>query len=61
MKGTYGLKRSWVCLFQPPMEGKSIRGFEGLDVGDRVRVERLVKDGDRGFIDFSQAGGRQGD
>ena len=25
-------KGTWVCLFHPPVEGKLIRGFEGLDV-----------------------------
>jgi len=40
----------------PPMEGKLIRGFEGLDVGDRVRVELTGTDVERGFIDFVRAG-----
>jgi len=38
-----------------------IRGFEGLDVGDRVRVERIGDDVERGFIDFARAVGGQGD
>ena len=42
----------------PPVEGKLIRGFEGLDVGDRVRVELIGADVERGFIDFARAGGR---
>jgi len=29
-------KGTWARLFHPPVEGKLIRGFEGLDVGDRV-------------------------
>jgi len=29
-----------------------MRGFEGLDVGDRVRVELIGTDVGRGFIDF---------
>ncbi len=37
-------KGTWVCLFHRPVEGKLIRGFEGLDVGDRVRVERIGDD-----------------
>ena len=37
----------------PPVEGKVIRGFEGLDVGDRVRVELIGTDVERGFIDFA--------
>jgi len=49
-------KGTWVRLFHPPVEGKLIRGFEGLDVGDRVRVELTGTDAERGFIDFSRAG-----
>ncbi len=37
-------------------EGMLIRGFEGLDVGDRVRVELIGDDVERGFIDFARAG-----
>jgi hypothetical protein len=48
-------------LFIPPVEGKLIRGFEGLDVGDRVRVELIGTDAGRGFIDFAQAGKGQGE
>jgi hypothetical protein len=42
--------------FHPLAEGKPIRGFEGIDVGDRVRVELIGTDGERGFIDFARAG-----
>jgi exoribonuclease R len=45
-------KGTWVRIFQPIVEGKVIRGFEGLDVGDRVRVELVHTDVERGFIDF---------
>jgi exoribonuclease-2 len=54
-------KGTWVRLFQPPVEGKLMRGFEGLDVGDQVRVELIGTDIERGFIDFTQSGRRQGD
>jgi exoribonuclease-2 len=47
-------KGTWVRLVKPPVEGKVVRGFEGLDVGDRVRVELLQTDVDRGFIDFGR-------
>jgi exoribonuclease-2 len=46
-------KGTWVRLARPAVEGKVVRGFEGLDVGDRVRVELLHTDVERGFIDFS--------
>ena len=45
-------KGTWVRIFKPPVEGKVVRGFEGLDVGDRVRVELVHTDVERGFIDF---------
>jgi hypothetical protein len=38
----------------------SSRGFEGLDVGDRVRVELIGTDVERGFIDFARAGRGEG-
>jgi hypothetical protein len=49
-------KETWVRLFHPPVEGKLIRGFEGLDAGGRVRVELIGTDVERGFIDFARAG-----
>jgi len=48
-------KGTWVRVFNPPVEGKLVRGFEGLDVGDRVRVRLVHTDARRGFIDFSRA------
>ena len=45
-------KGTWVRLLQPPLEGRLVQGFEGLDVGERVRVELIHTDVDRGFIDF---------
>jgi VacB/RNase II family 3'-5' exoribonuclease len=50
-------KGTWVRISGPPAEGRVVRGFEGLDVGDRVRVELVHTDIARGFIDF--AGVRQ--
>ena len=47
-------KGTWARLFQPPVEGKLIRGFKGLDVGDRVRVGLRGTDVERGFIDFAE-------
>jgi len=38
----------------PPVEGKPVRGFEGLDVGDRVLVQLIGTDVERGFIDFAK-------
>lgn len=47
-------KGTWVRVFRPPVEGKVLRGEEGLDVGDRVRVKLTHVDVDRGFIDFER-------
>ena len=46
-------KGTWVRITGPTTEGRVVRGFEGLDVGDRVRVELLRTDVGRGFIDFA--------
>ncbi|MBV9697317.1 MAG: RNB domain-containing ribonuclease, partial [Gammaproteobacteria bacterium] len=45
---------TWVRIRQPLAEGRLIRGFEGLDVGDAVRVQLLHTDVARGFIDFGR-------
>ena len=47
-------KGTWVRLFQPPTEGRLERGFQGLDVGDCVRVKLVHTDTERGFIDFAR-------
>jgi exoribonuclease-2 len=46
-------KGTWVRLLDIPVEGKVVQGFQGLDVGDRVRVRLIETDVDRGFIDFA--------
>lgn len=43
-------------MLRPPVEGKVVHGFEGLDVGDRVRVRLVATDVERGFIDFARVG-----
>jgi exoribonuclease-2 len=46
-------KGTWVRALRPPVEGRVVQGFEGLDVGDRVRVELIETDVERGYIDFA--------
>ena len=46
-------KGTWARIFGPTAEGRIVRGFEGLDVGDRVRVQLVHTDVERGFIDFA--------
>jgi exoribonuclease-2 len=45
-------KGTWVRIFHPSAEGRLERGFQGLDVGDKVRVRLDSVDIGRGFIDF---------
>jgi VacB/RNase II family 3'-5' exoribonuclease len=47
-------KGVFVRIVEPPAEGRLIRGEDGLDVGDRVRVKLLNTDPARGFIDFGR-------
>ena len=47
-KGTY------VRVFDPPVEGKVVRGQQGLDVGDVVDVKLLHTDPQHAFIDFGR-------
>jgi exoribonuclease-2 len=47
-------KGTWVRISEPVAEGKVVKGSAGLDVGDRVRVELVHVDPERGFIDFAR-------
>lgn len=47
-------KGTWVRLLNLPVEGKLMHGFEGLDVGERVRVQLIDTDVEQGFIDFKK-------
>jgi exoribonuclease-2 len=47
-------KGVFVRVLDPPVEGRMMRGEQGLDVGDRVHVKLLHVDPERGFIDFGR-------
>jgi VacB/RNase II family 3'-5' exoribonuclease len=47
-------KGTWVRLLHPPIEGKLVHGFEGIDVGRRIHVQLIHTDVERGFIDFKR-------
>jgi exoribonuclease-2 len=49
-------KGTWVRLLSLPVEGKLVVGFDGMDVGDRLRVQLIDTNVERGFIDFKKAG-----
>ena len=46
-------KGTWVRIDHPAAEGRVMRGYKGFDVGDRVTVELIEIDVERGFIDFA--------
>jgi VacB/RNase II family 3'-5' exoribonuclease len=48
-------KGTWVRLLDFPVEGRLMHGFEGVDVGHRIRVQLIHTDVDQGFIDFKKA------
>jgi ribonuclease R len=57
-------KGTWVRLLTVPVEGMLVQGFDGLDVGDQVRVQLIDTNVERGYIDFKQVGSakhRKGD
>jgi len=45
-------KGTFVRLFDPPAEGRVVRGEQGLDVGDKLRVRLVDTAVAKGFIDF---------
>jgi VacB/RNase II family 3'-5' exoribonuclease len=49
-------KGTWVRLLKMPVEGRLVHGFEGIDVGDRIRAELISVDVERGYIDFREVG-----
>ena len=49
-------KGTWVRILAPPVEGKLVHGWEGLEVGQKLRVKLIATDFDRGFIDFVRTG-----
>ena len=49
-------KGTWVRILHPPIEGRLESGFEGVDVGHRLRVQLIRTDVERGYIDFRRVG-----
>lgn len=43
---------TWVRVFTPPVEGKVVKNFQNVDVGDHVKVKLIAVDVKKGFIDF---------
>lgn len=47
-------KGTWVRINHPATEGRVVRGYKGLDVGQRISVVLVHTDVERGFIDFAR-------
>jgi len=47
-------KGTWARLMAMPVEGRVVRAFEAVDVGERIRVQLLSVNVERGFIDFAR-------
>ncbi|MBX7065749.1 MAG: RNB domain-containing ribonuclease [Parachlamydiales bacterium] len=47
-------KGTWVRLMTPALEGKLVKGFEGVDVGDFLKVKLIHVDVYKGHIDFER-------
>ena len=47
-------KGTWVRIFQPPVEGRLLYGYENVDVGHRLKVQLVRTDVERGYIDFKK-------
>ena len=52
-------KGVYVRVIDPPVEGRVVQNFDGLDVGDRVSVKLLHTDPERAFIDFAKVSNGQ--
>lgn len=49
-------KGTWVRLLNFPVEGRVVQGYDGVDVGDRIRVRLVSVDVMKGYIDFRRNG-----
>lgn len=49
-------KGTWIRIFDPPVEGKIVRGLSNLRVGDVISVKLLDVNIAKGFIDFATLG-----
>jgi exoribonuclease II len=49
-------KGTWVRVLRPPVEGKLMAGYKGVDVGDQIKVKLTGLNVEKGFIDFARGG-----
>ena len=48
------LRTARMFLLNPPIEGRLAGGFEGMDVGHKLRVRLVRTDVEHGYIDFTK-------
>ncbi len=49
-------KGTWIRLYHPHVEGKLVNGYQGLEVGHKIKVRLIEIDVEAGFIDFERVG-----
>ncbi|HEX9107206.1 MAG TPA: RNB domain-containing ribonuclease, partial [Longimicrobiales bacterium] len=49
-------KGTWVRILHPPVEGRLDGAPKGLDVGNRLHVQLVHTDVQKGYIDFKKVG-----
>ena len=47
-------KGTWVRISQPPVEGRLLYGFEGVYVGQRLKVQLVRTNVPKGYLDFKK-------
>lgn len=48
-------KGTWIRVLHPPVDGKLVKGYEHVDVGNKIRVKLVNVDMEKGYIDFEKA------
>ena len=48
-------KGTFVRIKSPMLKSRVVRGLEGLDMGDALRLRLVAVDADKSFIDFERA------
>ena len=47
-------KGTWVRIYPAPIEGRLLYGYEGIEVSNRLKVQLIHTDVEKGFIDFKK-------
>jgi exoribonuclease-2 len=47
-------KGTWIRLLHPHVEGKLVKGYNGLKVGQKIKARLIQINVEEGFIDFER-------